>query len=324
MIVVVGRQFNFSSCLCVSWACSGEVVFPSKEEQQEKAAPQPLTDIAPATPELPDPKRVPVCSCGEERQTCETCHEGFLEVLQKGKLPTFALLTPELETKKTPVCACGKERATCADCAQGYVEVVQAGKPPRFSEVKQVAWKKLVLTPEVEAQLLKDKQEKEAVQKQAEADKAAEEEKERNAAEEAAAAASAAEAEEKARKAAEEAAAAAHAAEEEKAQKAAEEAAAAAKVAEEEKVRRRQLQLPKQRRRKRRAKLPRRPLQRPKQRRRKECGKLRRRLVPRPRQALRQSVPQWQRRLRRSAWSSRLAMRPCSRGRERRVRRWSA
>ena len=34
-------------------------------------------------------KQVAVCHCGEQRKTCDVCHEGWVETCQKGNMPMF-------------------------------------------------------------------------------------------------------------------------------------------------------------------------------------------------------------------------------------------
>ena len=79
-------------------------------------------------------KKVPVCDCGEERESCPTCNRGYLQVVKVGETPKFKEIT--VASKRVPVCKCGHERAECADCGRGYLTVTMMGEVPQFKVVE--------------------------------------------------------------------------------------------------------------------------------------------------------------------------------------------
>ena len=94
-------------------------------------------NTTPAVPPIDDAKKVKkvaVCKCGLERQTCSDCSEGFLEIVMSGKAPHFKEVP--IETKKVAVCGCGLEKANCDVCSEGYLDVVLKGKVPHFKDVE--------------------------------------------------------------------------------------------------------------------------------------------------------------------------------------------
>ncbi len=94
------------------------------------------TDAIVPAPKAPNQKvkQVPVCKCGLDKQNCETCSEGYLEIVLLGRPPHFKSIP--VETKKVPICKCGLEKATCEVCTEGYMEVVTKGMVPYFKEVE--------------------------------------------------------------------------------------------------------------------------------------------------------------------------------------------
>ena len=79
-------------------------------------------------------RTVPVCKCGDSKENCATCGEGYLEVTLKGEIPHFK--EEKVEVKKIPVCDCGEEMEECSTCHRGYLEAAKAGLIPKFKEVE--------------------------------------------------------------------------------------------------------------------------------------------------------------------------------------------
>ena len=77
---------------------------------------------------------MPICDCGEERESCPTCKRGYIEVVKLGEVPKFKEIT--VASKRVPVCKCGHERAECADCGRGYLTVTMLGEVPEFKVVE--------------------------------------------------------------------------------------------------------------------------------------------------------------------------------------------
>ena len=161
----------------------GAEVFPEEKKTAPKDA---AADEGGAVPALEDlaPKKVPVCGCCEERQNCDVCKEGFLDMVLADLPPHFALRTPKDVVKRSPVCKCGESKETCSTCSEGYVEIVmKKGIAPHFKETKSVEWALERLSAEQAAeydQMQKDKAAEEArAAKEAEdaRQKAAEDEK---------------------------------------------------------------------------------------------------------------------------------------------------
>lgn len=77
-------------------------------------------------------KKVPVCGCGEQRDTCGTCKAGYLEMTLQGRPCHFKTIM--VRVRRAPVCGCGLERAECGDCNKGYLTVTTSGLTPEFRD----------------------------------------------------------------------------------------------------------------------------------------------------------------------------------------------
>ena len=79
-------------------------------------------------------RRVPVCACGEEKQSCDKCEKGFLEVTLRGEIPAFKDVA--VKTRRAAVCkGCRKELAECPDCKMGFLEMTLKGMTPEFEDI---------------------------------------------------------------------------------------------------------------------------------------------------------------------------------------------
>lgn len=83
----------------------------------------------------PKVKKVAVCKCGDEKDKCTVCQEGYLEMTLSGKVPHFA--DREVKMKRVAVCKCEEEKEICATCNEGFVQMLKRGESPHFKLVEE-------------------------------------------------------------------------------------------------------------------------------------------------------------------------------------------